>query len=118
MSNITMKGLRMSEKLTNFFNSKIVSALVAISVPILMGSAGYFFSFMLDTTSRIIAIENTRFTEKDGRAIQDKISEHESQIMLLDSNQKRVITTLDRVVDNQTVMLQTQARIEAKLESN
>ena len=105
----------MSERLADLLNSKVVDMFVKISIPVLIGVSGYFFSFILDTTSRIITIENSRFTAEDGSALQDRVSKNDAIIMLLDSNQKRVMTTLDKVTDNQTILLQTQARIEANL---
>jgi len=105
----------MPERMANFLNSKIVDLLVKVSVPMLLGMSGYFFSFILDTTSRIAVIENSRFTATDGRALQDRVAVHDSQLMLLDANQKRVISVLDKVTDNQTIMLQAQSRIEANI---
>lgn len=110
------KGRYMPERLAEILNSKIIDGLVKIAVPVLIGVSGYFFAFILDTTSRITAIESSRFKDTDGRALQEKIAEHDTQLMVLDSSQRRVVSTLDKVVDSQTLMLQTQSRIEANLE--
>jgi len=111
------KGTRMTERIKGLFGSAIVDTLVKIAVPALIGVSGYFFSFILETSTRLVAIESSRFTQADGRQLQDRVAEHSLQIGILESNQKRVMTTLDRVVDSQSLMLENQAEIKATLKS-
>lgn len=106
----------MPDRLRELFNSTFVDAIVKIAVPCLIGISGYFFSFILDTSSRIVAIENSRFTAKDGQALTDRVSEHDMKIGILDANQKRVISSLDKVVDNQMIMIQGAAEIKTSLQ--
>jgi hypothetical protein len=105
----------MPERIAEFFNSRAVDVLVKMAVPALLGVSGYFFSFILDTSARIVAIENSRFTADDGRRMGETVAHHSAQIMVLDSNQKRVMTSIDKMVENQMTMMQTQARIEANI---
>lgn len=105
----------MPDRIRELLASTLVDGLVKVAVPVLIGVAGYFFSFILDTSARLVAIENSRFTAKDGQALIERVSDHDMRIGILDANQKRVMTSLDKVVDNQLVMIQGSAEIKTSL---
>lgn len=105
----------MSDRIRELLASSFVDGLIKVAVPALIGVSGYFFSFILDTSARIVAIENSRFTAKDGQVLADRVSDHDMKIGILDANQKRVMTSLDKVVDNQLVMIQGSAEIKTSL---
>lgn len=105
----------MPDRLRDLFQSTFVDVVIKIAVPCLIGVSGYFFSFILDTSSRIVAIESSRFTSKDGQALAERVADHDMKIGILDANQKRVMSSLDKVVDNQLVMIQNAAEIKTSL---
>ncbi len=103
----------MAPALESILNSKIVDTLIKVTVPVLIGVAGYFFSFILDTSSRFAAIEGNRFTQKDGETLREKMNQHDTQISVLQANQNRVISTLDKSIDNQLAIMQNLAELKA-----
>ena len=103
----------MAPALESILNSKFVDTIIKITVPVLIGVSGYFFSFILDTSSRFAAIESSRFTRADGETLREKMNTHDTQISVLEANQNRVISTLDKSIDNQLAIMQNLAELKA-----